>query len=64
MKSLKDVSHEKLIDLYSAAVALKNLHSKKGGLEQHRKHAEIQKERYLKEMLERMNFAPKALDPL
>lgn len=48
------MTDEQLLDLYIAAASLKSLHTKQGGLELHRKHAEEKLEEYRQEILRRM----------
>lgn len=48
------MTNEQLLDLYIAAASLKSLHTKQGGLELHRKHAEDKLEEYRQEILRRM----------
>lgn len=49
------MTNEQLLNLFLAAASLKSLHSKQGGLEQHRNQAEVKLEEYRQEILRRMN---------
>lgn len=51
MEKIKD---EELLMLFQGAASLKRLHSEPGGLEQHRRFAEQQLEKYRDEILRRM----------
>jgi hypothetical protein len=48
------VSNEDLLGFFQAATSLKRLHCEKGGLEQHRKHAEDRMKEYAAEIIRRM----------
>lgn len=54
MTDLSTVTNEELLDLFLGALALKKLHTEKGGLEQHFKHAEEKIDEFRKEILRRM----------
>lgn len=51
---IKKIRNEELLMLFQGAASLKRLHSEPGGLEQHRRFAEQQLEKYRAEILSRM----------
>lgn len=54
--NINQIKDEELLLLFQGAVSLKRLHSEPGGLEQHRRFAEQQLEKYRAEILRRMKI--------